>query len=420
MFKNIIHTFLTKGMGSIISLLIAVIVSQYLGATGKGIQSIFITDITLVLIFSSIVGPTSIALLIKRYEVSILLIPSYLWSAMVAITSVWLLRIFQYHCGNYSIHIGVLSFFSSLTANNSAILIGKEEIKKHNYILLLQSLLIVICLFVCFFILKVISFDIYILSLYVGYTSSTVVSQLFLKKYLKRYRFGGFGELIKPFIELLRYGAINQVATITQLINARLSYYLLDYYFAKGAVGIYSNGVSIAESIWIISRSFALVLYSKVVNTSDNKQIEYIAVSMIKISSILCFLTLIPLMVIPERVYQLIFGHEFSHLNKIIMILAPGILFYNISILFVHYFNGRGKFHITTMSTLIGLIVILCSALILIPSDGYIGAAIATSLSYISIALSLWICFQLNSKMKWFDYLPNQNDFKLLKKEIKS
>lgn len=75
--------------------------------------------------------------------------------------------------------------------------------------------------------------------------------------------------------QMFRYGLQNQVAHITQLLSFRLSYYVLGEYKGLAAVGVFGNGISIAESIWLIAKSMSLVQYSWVANSDDQKVSRY-------------------------------------------------------------------------------------------------------------------------------------------------
>jgi len=80
--NKVIYTFGTKIASALINLGIAVIISQFLGASGKGEQGIVITTVTLILIFSNIIGGASLVYLVPRYQIKILLVYSYLWSIL--------------------------------------------------------------------------------------------------------------------------------------------------------------------------------------------------------------------------------------------------------------------------------------------------------------------------------------------------
>ena len=60
MFGKILNTFGTKILVAFINLAIAIIISQVLGDSGKGIQSLVLTNISFSLIFSEIVCGASL------------------------------------------------------------------------------------------------------------------------------------------------------------------------------------------------------------------------------------------------------------------------------------------------------------------------------------------------------------------------
>ena len=56
MLKQIINTFFIRILTGVVNLVIAVIISNLLGAEGKGIQGLVITTISLIIVFTGIIG----------------------------------------------------------------------------------------------------------------------------------------------------------------------------------------------------------------------------------------------------------------------------------------------------------------------------------------------------------------------------
>ena len=112
--KKILHTFGTKIMAAAIQFMIAVIISQTLGDAGKGTQSLLLTTITFILIFSDIVSGESIVFLTPRHPFRHLLVPSVIWSALTAGVMGGLLP-FVFHTGLDSgqmLHVAMLAFLA--------------------------------------------------------------------------------------------------------------------------------------------------------------------------------------------------------------------------------------------------------------------------------------------------------------------
>jgi len=109
---------------------------------------------------------------------------------------------------------------------------------------------------------------------------------------------------------MIRYGIMNQVAHITQMLSFRLSYYVLDHYHGEAAVGVYSNGISLAESIWMISKSISLVQYARISNTRERSEAAKLTVRLIKFSVAASLIILIPLMLVPSSFYTFLHPHR--------------------------------------------------------------------------------------------------------------
>jgi len=138
-FSKILHTFGARAISAVVNLLIAITLSQYLGPEGKGIQSLIITTITFVLVFANLVGGATLVYLVPRHKTSLLVLPSYFWTILVALLCYFVLLYFPIVDKSYIVHICILSVLNSFTSINTSVLIGKEKIATSNIISLLRS-----------------------------------------------------------------------------------------------------------------------------------------------------------------------------------------------------------------------------------------------------------------------------------------
>ncbi|RLD34114.1 MAG: hypothetical protein DRI83_08455, partial [Bacteroidetes bacterium] len=105
MINKILNTFGTRSLSAVINFLIAIAVSQYLGPEGKGEQGIIIATIAFVLVFSNLVGGATLVYLVPRYKFSLLLLPSYAWSAGISIIAFGILWGFKIVENDFILHI---------------------------------------------------------------------------------------------------------------------------------------------------------------------------------------------------------------------------------------------------------------------------------------------------------------------------
>ena len=229
MLNKIINTTGTKGISALLSLLIAIIVSQTLGDIGKGEQTLLLTTITFVLIFSDIVSGKTLIYLTSKHSFTSLFLPSYLWSLLVGVFAWVILSFFPLGVDkSLAVHIGMLAVIASWNGVNIALLIGKEKIKTSNLINLLHPLIICIVLGVFYFGLKSKSLTPYILSLYIAYGICWILGLIALRKDLFPLKLPKRADYKPAIAGLFRYGLLNQCAIFVQFLNSRLSYYLLD------------------------------------------------------------------------------------------------------------------------------------------------------------------------------------------------
>jgi len=417
--KKIINTFSARLLTAIINLFIAIAISQYLGATGKGEQGIIITTIVLILIFSNLIGGPSIVYLVPRHPLSCLIIPSYIWSIFVSAVFFVLMKSINIINTEYILHVTLLTAINSFASINQSILLGKERIKTNNYISLLQAALIIGTLIIYFYFLGKPEILSYIKALYFSFGVSFILSFYFIVPFLKNKNAAKQDNSFRDALKgLAKYGIWNQIGNIAHMLSFRGSYYFIEYFNGAKDVGIYSNGVSLIESVWLISSSITLVQYSRIVNSENDSYSQKLTINLIKISLFLTFIVLIPLILLPSGFYIFIFGREFGSINQVMWTLAPGVLIFNITSLTGHYFSGIGKYHITAFVMLAGLIVTIACGLLLIPIYGIIGAGITTSIYYSVTALIIAFIFSRRAKCSIFDLLPKWRDVNSYYKEL--
>ncbi len=420
MINKIFSTFSIKFISAILNLLIAVVISNLLGTYGKGEQSILLTTISFILIFENIAGGAVLVFLTSRFKTNILISLSYVWSIFTGFIFYIVLSQFSIVKTEYILSVCLLSVINSFAANNSNILLGKEKINFSNIVAFTQPLFTLISVFALLFFLKIDSINSYIYALYIAYILSFILSILFLKQSKDKTETVKISDWQQTAKAMFGLGFYNQLSHITSLLNMRLSYYLLEKYQSTETLGIYSNGVSLTEAIWMVSGSMAMVQYSKISNTSDLKYAQNLTVNMVKISLLITFIILIPMLLLPSGFYSFIFGKDFTNINHIMICLAPGVIFYNFALLIGHYFSGTGRYYINTIASTSGLIITLLLSFYAIPIWGFYGAGVVTSISYIIISATIIIFFYKESKIKLSQLFPTITDINSYISNIKT
>lgn len=411
MIKNIFNTFFLRIFNAFINLVLVIIISRYLGAEVKGEQGLLLTSITLLHILMSIVGLGAITYLIPRLEYTQLIIPSYLWCIVIAFGGYYVLPFVQPEAGKFYLDISILTFILTIFNINIGSLVAREKIIIANRISFVQICLSIGSIVFLMFVMKIFSVYAYIYSLYISYTVSLALSYFLVFNEFKinsslltlnHIRFG--------FKQLFYYGFFNQLDVFAQMLSFRLSYYVLSSYVGNKEVGIYSVAVSIAESIWLISRSISSVHNARVANTFNLNENIKLTMQFIKAASVLTIIGLIVLIALPPNFYAFVFGKEFFSVRNIIISISPGIAFFSASFMISGLFGGIGKQYINSIASVIGLVVTVGAAYLLIPRYGIYGAGVTASLSYFSTTVVKIIYFKKQSNFPWTDFLITRSD----------
>jgi O-antigen/teichoic acid export membrane protein len=419
MFKKIAKTFGVRFTGALLNLGVAVILSQYLGSQGKGEQGLILTTITFIILFANIISGASLVYLAPRLPIKKILTIAYLWSVLAGSLFLLLMFVLPMVDHKYMIHIAVLSVLNSFISINSSVLLGKEDIKSYNQINFLQILFTVLFLLILFQFPAWCNIQGYLLSLYWSYALCLALSVLRISKFLKSQKTISATN-IESFKKMFRYGFMNQLANITQMLNFRLGFYFLEEMTGTKSVGIYSNAISIVESLWMISSSIALIQYSKIVNSDDDNASKKLTLELTKISTLVTAILILVMAAVPSVVYVFIFGAEFSIINKIIWVLAPGVWAFVFTLILGHYFSGKGRYQINSLVSFIGLIITVALSWFFIHKFNIYGAAMVYSISNLMTALLICIIFIRSTGFSMIQLFAGLNDIKVWIKKFKT
>lgn len=417
MIKKILHTFVARFLISLLNFVIVIFTARFLGAYVRGEIAIFILSVTLINIVNNFIGGSALVYLSPRNKVFRLIIPSYIWAVITSFLFSYILILFNLIEIRYFWHLAILSFLLSFNSVNLNVLLGKEKIVLNNNLNFLQIAILFVGLIAMIFVIKEKSINAYLFPMYISFGLASIISFIKITPFLEIVSLKNINPMLKQFI---RFGFQIQMAAIFQILNYRLSYYLIDKMYDKSMVGIFSIGVSLAEAVWLLSKSIAMVQYARIANTNDEEYSINLTRQLAKLSLYGTVLLLLPLLLFPRDGIAWIFGEAFRNVDIIILWLSPGILALSVSTVFTHYFSGKGKNIINTIASAIGLVVTIIACIILIPLFGINGAALSASLSYCLALIYLYIKFSKYSDSKLLDFIPNKKDLLFLKDFIKS
>lgn len=416
MLRNLLSTTATRLISAIINLCIVWLVARYMGAEVLGTVSLIILGMSIIQLFTAILAGSSLVYQVSRRPLFELLIAAWIWIPLIGLPVWGLLLAFKMIPDGFHVEVLVLALTGSLLTMNQNLFLGKERIRLYNGMAILQSVLMLATLLVLIFIFSGLGTSAYITAQYISIGVCVLTGLVINFPPLKEFRFPGKQMVIEAF----RFGGYLQAASIMQLFNYRLSYYLIEKFFDRATLGVFSLGVQIAESVWIISKSMAVLLYSRLSNNRDAAYSASLTNSFIKIVTVLSVAIMLVIVLLPEQLFVFVFQSEFSQITSVVAGLAPGIIAVSVSLMLSHYFSGTGHPHHNTISSGIGLIFTVILGYALIPIYGLAGAAITASVSYLSSMAYQLMVFRKITSLPWKSFLPSGDDIVRMKEELKT
>ncbi len=397
--KNILKTFVAKVLVLLANFAVLILTTNYLGTEGRGIISIMMADLAIIVIFNNILGGSTVVYHIPKVGFSKLLLPAYIWIIISTGIASFVFSIFN--AAESQIILFFLTFITSFLALNQRAFVGNENIHLFNVFSFLPPVLFLVFNLIFIYLVKTWTVNTYFLAYFLSQLLVFGFSFFFMKPYLEKSKIGISKKLL---VSTFNYGWKNELSYFLQFLNYRLSYFLILFYLDLDSVGLFSVAVSVSESVWLIAKSITTVQYSKIVNLDNYDAAVALTHKSLKISLYATLFLLVVLAFIPSSIFGMIFGRDFTMVKELLLLLMPGILAIALSNVYGHFFAALNKMKFLVIKSSIGLVVTILLSVILIPLWGLTGACIVTSASYVSSSAYLFITFYKTKKQ---DIVPN-------------
>jgi len=207
----------------------------------------------------------------------------------------------------------------------------------------------------------------------------------------------------------LQIGATNAIS----FLNYRTDSFLIERFAGFGSLGIYSVAVGATEAIWLVSRAVSTAIYGRLGGESSEgaallaaKALRHTVLGVLALG--LCVGFAGPILL------PLIYGAKFQGAVPALLILLPGNICYGLaSVLSAYFTNHLGRPGVSLGIAGLSVALDFAGCLVLIPRLGLMGAAAASSLSYVaSIALMLAL-FVRSSGISWgASLIPRKHEFR--------
>lgn len=405
MLRQITGTVAARIVITVMGLLVAVIAGHRLGTVGLGAIGLITLGITLIRLGTDLLGGGGLVYLVPRVPLGRLLPPCYLGALVAAALGYGIVRLFHLVPEGYAPHVALLAFLQGLNAVHLNVLVGQQRIHANNVVGMAQAMVLV-AVFAWLTGLPGADAHAFISASYAAVACALVLGLLAMRRHAPVLADGPS----KVLMLLAGQGGYVQAANGMQLMNYRLAYWLIERFRDTASLGIYTVANQLAEGSWLVPKSLALVLYSRVSNSRSADGQRLLVLACLKLSMACALAVIAVLLLLPSGLFQWAFGPEVVGITPLIASLAPGILGMAASQVFSHYFSGTARNVHNVVGSGLGLAITVVAGLLLIPAYGLQGAALTATLAYCANALYQVVAFMRITGSSFHEMWPNAAD----------
>ncbi|MBI1221828.1 MAG: oligosaccharide flippase family protein [Bacteroidetes bacterium] len=376
--RHIIWQFFTRFGAALFNLFIGILISRYLGSEGRGTHGLFIASIALIHLCTNWLGGASLVYLASRHSVRQLTQISFWWSSLFALLCWTILAFSGMMPDGYYLAILICAMLFAWWNNLANLMLGKQNTQAYNTLQVIHPMFSSGLLILGFLFWEV-EFESFVWAYAISQLINLLLAIYYLIPEWKESSIEKDSTLLSTFI---RHGLFIQLANLTQFFNYRILYFLIDKSFGKSVLGVYSNALSLAESVWMITRSISTVQFARIAN-SDNKNFNLKLTQQYGgISLIISLIGVIFLILLPDHFFVWLFGPEFHGIHHLLLLLAPAILSMSLGNIYAHYFAGLGMNRVNFVGSLLNLLVMILAFYALMDVFKVDAAPVSSSIAF--------------------------------------
>jgi O-antigen/teichoic acid export membrane protein len=193
--------------------------------------------------------------------------------------------------------------------------------------------------------------------------------------------------------DLLRFGFKSHIGNVLKDLNYRGDLFIISYFLSPAMVGFYVVATNVAEIIWKIPDAVGAVLLPKVAQLSKEEAANFTP-KVCRIVLLPVFLISFFIIIFSNILVTSIFGIAYKPAVSALILLVPGILALTLWKILANTIIALGYPVQYSLTTAIALMIMILFDFILIPLFGINGAAIASTLAYITATVYIVVIYK--------------------------
>lgn len=398
--KNIISSVFVQTIKLLLKFIVSIVVARNLGTTVYGEVTYFFLVFGIISSYGHLGTNNAISYFVNKSDVD----KSYQFSANISyliINSIVITIILIVFSSSglilsdlpiYLIVIGMIYVISMYFFQcTEAFLIAEERLYVSNKCVSICTFIVSMVLFLMAY-LKKINGLVYIILM----TVEALI--LFISVYVlsgRKYKIYFSLDVIK---KELKYGQIVFWAALFSTLNYRVDQIFIKKMCGLDELGIYSVAVSLAELIFLIPNSVNAAFYGKLLNLDlkrgDSRKLVSQIVKLCTYGTII--MGIFALICTP--LISVVYGKEYNDAEGVFVVLLLGVCGASLAKVMYAYYMAIGKPIMHLLTTAMICVINVLFNLLLIPSYGMMGAAIASSFSYLCYGIMYILLYVIKEK----------------------
>jgi len=188
----------------------------------------------------------------------------------------------------------------------------------------------------------------------------------------------------------LGYGLKSYLGNLLQFFNYRFDMFIVNFFLGPAGVGIYGVSVVMAELLWQLPNAVSFVIFPKSANSSKETMNRFTP----RVFWTILAITLVGaggLALVGKTAIRILFSNAFLDAYVPLLVLLPGVILLGAGKVLTNDIAGRGYPQYNSITSGASLVITIILDLGFIPAMGVVGAALASTLSYVAhFIISVW------------------------------
>jgi len=221
--------------------------------------------------------------------------------------------------------------------------------------------------------------------------------------------------------QAISYGLKAYFGNALQFLNYRLDMFLVNSFLNVSAVGYYSIAVLLAERLWLVSQVASTVVFPRVASEPDEKKrLEFTPLVARTVFWITAFGAL-ALFLLSRILIVVFYSDKFLASLPPLQALLIGVIALAVGRVLALDLSGRGRPILNSYVAAISLVSNISLNLIWIPAYGIVGAAWASTVSYLLMFFCTFLFYYRITGNSWQKViLPQPGDWAIYKETLLS